>query len=806
MHAGELLENVLLPEDGPLDPFVVAVGEILESQFDPSDSLARLTALVGESIPHDYVDCALVDESRGGLVSLQETASLPERERPSHPYALEGSLIGGIIESGRVALVRDLQDDGLIDLLSPRERGLVRRLGLRSCLVLPLWLRTQPRGVLEIWSATSHAFSIGQVAVARRIADRVAPVAEIIGLYRSELGARRQLATLMEIAHTVSASLDLDEVLRLVARTLTETLDLPSCAIYLRDEQRNVLVPRIAHSRSLPASVDQAALEEAFQQNEFPIGVLGPGHVWHGGRPNVIDDPASHPWFTEDFLRAVPLVAAMEVPLVVRDRLLGLAALPLWERGRSFSEWQLRLAHGIGQSAAVAIEHGQLYSRARELGQVEERNRLAREVHDTLAQGLTAIALQLESAERLLPPDTDARILVAETRTLARRSLDEARRAVWGLAPSSLEGRTLPKALEQELSSFGRRTGIQTAFVLAEGISNLAEERAAALLRVTQEALHNVEKHAQAPRVRVQLEPRTDSEEVVLLVADDGDGFDVAGTQPSPEGGFGLTSMRERLRAVGGTLEIESAPGWGTRVRACVPAGPREAAASVTDAAAPSPIRVLVVDDHPLARQGIRQLLDGVADVVVVGEAADGREALDLAQALRPDVVLMDLRMPNMGGSEATRELRDRHPDINVLILTTFAREQDLFEALRAGARGYLLKDASVEDLATAIRTVHEGGSLVEPAMASRLIDRFGELVQRGQLTEHLTEREMEVLAVLATGARNREIADRLSVTEKTVKYHLGQLYAKLDVTGRAEAVTRARALGLVPAEDRLPA
>ena len=142
----------------------------------------------------------------------------------------------------------------------------------------------------------------------------------------------------------------------------------------------------------------------------------------------------------------------------------------------------------------------------------------------------------------------------------------------------------------------------------------------------------------------------------------------------------------------------------------------------------PSPIRVLLVDDHPLAREGLRRLLDGRDDVVVMGEAGDGLEGVERALALRPDVVLMDLQMPRLSGVGAIQALREQWPEARVLIVTTFAQDEHLFEALRAGARGYLLKDAGADELAAAIKTVHEGGSLVQPVMASRLLDRFGEL------------------------------------------------------------------------------
>ena len=194
------------------------------------------------------------------------------------------------------------------------------------------------------------------------------------------------------------------------------------------------------------------------------------------------------------------------VPLVVRDRLRGAAVLPIRDESRVFGEETLAMGMGIAQSAAVAVEHAQLYGRARELAIVEERNRVAREVHDTLAQGLTAIALQLETAERLLPPGAEAKRIVGDAREQAHRSLDEARRAVWGLTARPLDGASLPEALQGEVERFERRTGVPAQLTEDADVEPLSDEQATALLRVAQEALHNVEKHAKATRVRVELQ------------------------------------------------------------------------------------------------------------------------------------------------------------------------------------------------------------------------------------------------------------------------------------------------------------
>jgi DNA-binding NarL/FixJ family response regulator len=220
------------------------------------------------------------------------------------------------------------------------------------------------------------------------------------------------------------------------------------------------------------------------------------------------------------------------------------------------------------------------------------------------------------------------------------------------------------------------------------------------------------------------------------------------------------------------------------------------------DDADSEPVRVLIVDDYPLARQGLRRALEERPNVVVVGDARDATEALELTVALRPDVILMDLQMPRVSGVTAIRLLRQAWSEARILVLTAFAQDEHLFEALRAGARGYLLKSAEVGELVEAIQEVHAGGTLVAASLTPRLVERVSWIDERSHIAETLTEREADVLRLIATGARNRDIADQLVITEKTVKHHIGQIHAKLGVRTRTEAVARARRLGLLPIDD----
>ncbi len=214
-----------------------------------------------------------------------------------------------------------------------------------------------------------------------------------------------------------------------------------------------------------------------------------------------------------------------------------------------------------------------------------------------------------------------------------------------------------------------------------------------------------------------------------------------------------------------------------------------------------SPIRLLLVDDQALFREGLRTLLSLQPDVDVVGEAAHGEQAVQQAKALRPQVVLMDLRMPVLNGVEATRRIRAQNPECQVIVLTTFDDDDDVFDALRAGAVGYLLKDAPQEKLMEAIRLAARGESFLQPSIATKLVAEFSRLSSTRpadrKLVDALSEREIEVLQHLARGMSNKEIATALYIAEGTVKNHMTSILGKLGVADRTHAALKARELGI---------
>jgi DNA-binding NarL/FixJ family response regulator/anti-sigma regulatory factor (Ser/Thr protein kinase) len=326
----------------------------------------------------------------------------------------------------------------------------------------------------------------------------------------------------------------------------------------------------------------------------------------------------------------------------------------------------------------------------------------------------------------------------------------------------------LEAALSDYVKRWSRHFGIE-AEILSHGMDKerMTDEIESMLYRITQEALTNVAKHAGAENVSVLLEPPDDH--VSLIIEDDGRGFDAE--QPfAQQEGLGLVGMRERAALVGGTLRIDSEPGRGTTVVTGIPAPPAPAGGrSHMDK-----LRILLADDHKVVRRGLRLLVGEQSDMEVVGESNNGRKGITLAQQLRPDVVVMDVSMPELNGLKATEKLKGLCPDIKILTLTRHTDSAYLQQLIQAGASGYVLKQSPDEELILAIRAVANGQTYLDPAITGQVIEQItGKREPRGSPAgKNLSPREEEVLRLIAQGYIHKEIADRLRISAKTVDAH----------------------------------
>ncbi len=683
--------------------------------------------------------------------------------------------------------------------------------------VVPLTLAGRPLAVLvgQLLPGAAPRSGVWQ-AQAAETAVRTALMVELLRLsvaYQDEQNLRQSSRV---IAAAILEGHPLQEVATLITEAVALRLRVERVGLFLRDVDGS-LQPIVLRNVSAAYGNGIARLSRPSPAFKRSVATGLPYYA-----RNIQDDPQVPPELRALFEReeiTTLLLAVMQQGAASTGTLV---VYPCAER--QFTPAEIALFQSFTDQAALAVAMTRQMEQQREVAMSEERNRLAREMHDTVAQSLTGLILQIETAKTSVETGdlSAAAELLVMARVQAKHALEDTRRAVHGLAPASLERLTAAKAIAEEARRFEAETGIPALFIQTGDEQPLPPEQQTALLRIAQEALTNARKHAQAQRVRVGLQFGPES--VSLLVEDDGIGFDVdAVIVPGPQGGYGLFGMRERARLLDGELEIESPSGWGTRLRAVLPyrpasplgttrSAPLQAApapirlpggAAVGPVPAPDAVRVLLADDHDITRQGVRSMLEAGGEIVVVGEAMDGAQAVAQARTLHPDVVLMDIQMPLMDGLEATRVLHAEMPELPVVILTTFQTAESVAEALGAGAKGYLLKDADASDLIAAVRAARRGEALLAPAVADRLA-ALANLQPAGPSSpDTLNERELEILQLLARGGRNKEIAAQLFLSTKTVEYHLAHLFHKLGVSNRTEAARVATERGLVVPEGR---
>lgn len=464
--------------------------------------------------------------------------------------------------------------------------------------------------------------------------------------------------------------------------------------------------------------------------------------------------------------------------------------------------------------------------------------------HAHLLRTLSAMIAQIGALQHLVRDESDGpragavpldessalRNGLAALEQMAREMLYELRISGDDRHLEALPDLPLGEALSRLVDETAEALQLSSRVIFSGDERPLSNEVARLLYRITRELLAQVRQHGGARRLRFTLNYGRD--EVQMSIEDDGVPSEQAissifarDASPSPappfssqESGSGdsfaqttMLLLRTRVEHLGGSLEIISGVEQGTQARVSMPyahhthevvAPPasRDLAPVTVTPAALDRIRVLIVDSQAVTRAGLRRLLESYEDLQVVGEASDGVQAASETAELGPRVVILDAQLPQGQSLETLRQIKQLNPDTHVLLLSTLDREEYLYETLRAGAEGYALKDIAPDELARAVRTVARGEVLVQPQIAGRLISRFGRQGRAGSMLESLTARELEVLRLLARGLRNKEIASRLFVSERTVNFHLANIYQKLNVSGRTEALSKAHEQGLLTA------
>jgi GAF domain-containing protein len=440
--------------------------------------------------------------------------------------------------------------------------------GSRSALAVPIVLSNRLIGVINVESSRLAAFDADDESTLQTLADGLAVGIENARLFEAERRRQQELTGILDVTTAATSSLLLDDVLGVVARGLSDAVDGLSCGIYLLDDTGELLIPRASvgyHGGPLTGPAGEMPI--ALADESFLREAITSGHA------QMTADAATDPRTNKALVRLLRLKSLLAVPLIAKGRPLGVAVVAALVDRYSFTQAQGRLAEAIADTAALAVENARLYARSRELATAEERNRLAREIHDTLAQGLTAVTLQLEVADELLDDPSrlgEAREKVRRGMEVTRANLEEARRSVMDLRAAPLQDQTLPEALSRLTASAAQEHHFEGCFRVHEVEGRLPSHLEAGFYRIAQELLSNIGKHARATQVDMTLKRWNGS--LLLAVTDDGVGFDPAAPRAAGvTGGFGLVGLRERVALLGGQLQIDSAPDEGTSVRIKVP-------------------------------------------------------------------------------------------------------------------------------------------------------------------------------------------------------------------------------------------
>ncbi|PEC82595.1 histidine kinase [Bacillus cereus] len=425
----------------------------------------------------------------------------------------------------------------------------------------------------------------------------------------------------------------------------------------------------------------------------------------------------------------------------------------------------------------------QYVSQVERITLLEERDRLSKDLHDTMGHSYTSIIMGMETLRMELKSKEGEQQLDSLLQ-LARNSMEEVRLYLQQLDLSQ-ESLPLAVTLQQLTDEFKKHVKVNVRTQIIGEEYMVSKQSKMTLYRSLQESLTNAVRHGHSTEIIVSL--HFEPQQIRLDVQDNGCGVE------EWKDGFGLTAMKERVSQLQGRVIVYSKKGEGTLISCVLP---KQVQLSNEQ------IRLCIVDDHSFIRESLHTILDGQEDLQVVGMAEDGERALELCEGLKPDVVLMDLEMPNLDGIHATKVIKEKWPDIRVLILSTFQNTERAKEIIRNGADGYLLKSIDSRELAESIRLVYRGGTMITHDLFHRMWEEneeTGLFESRSDGKEYgLTKRELEILELLSQGSRYKTIASTLYLSNGTVRNYASNLYEKLGVKNREDAVQKAKDIGLL--------
>ena len=786
----------------------------------------RLLEMVakGDSLPSilDAI-CRLVEELCSGcLCSILLLDSSGKRlwhgAGPSIPkpyaQAIDGFVIGPNVGScGSAAyraeqvIVSDIATDPR--WTSFREEALTN--SLRACWSTPiLSLENRVLGTFAMYyreprsPAPRHQDVIEQITHLASIAIQRKRAEE--ALRASEQLARGQVEALTYSLDVLATAPAPDKFLGQMLSTMGRLLAAQSVILWLLDESDDSLVLRAWAEGTNFAKADP---EHPWVKNPLSWKEdRGLRELFFSGAPVVCEDLEHDPDISlelREYLKSGGTKKFLRIPTLVGGRVRGFIGIRHGERPNYRPE-EIELAQALAHQAMLAIQLNEFAEKSRQSAILEERNRMARDIHDTLAQGFTGVIVQLEAADDAIGCSRrkEANEHLQRAAELARRSLSEARRSVHALRPEALQAGNFWDALQGIVKNTTAGTALHTMFELRGQLRDLPPVWQENLLHIGQEALTNALKYAHPRNFETRLTSDTQrtspgasrrrrwirSQQPTrrLRPGRDARARRANGRQPKDHQRARQRHKTRRYPALQRRIEIvrpKMKPAGKTTTRAL-----GKEAASPPKPGKKSRIRVLIADDHTVVREGLVSLIRRKPDMTVIGEAKNGHEAVDLWKQHRPDVTLLDLRMPELDGVSAIKEIRDQDEHARILVLTTFDGDEDIYRAIQAGAKGYLLKDVPREALMDSIRRVNAGETCVPVHLAAKLAERVS--------GETLSSREVDVLKLMAQGKSNKEIGAALFISEGTVKSHVKAIFAKMNVISRTEAVASATRRGLI--------
>jgi signal transduction histidine kinase/DNA-binding NarL/FixJ family response regulator len=450
--------------------------------------------------------------------------------------------------------------------------------------------------------------------------------------------------------------------------------------------------------------------------------------------------------------------------------------------GMAFSSQ--RIAHRALDKAKKEFEERQRTESA--LAVTRERERMGRDLHDSLGQVLSFIVVQSQATAMLVKEGQlkEAEANLDQLEQAAGSAAVDLRQHILGLR-SSRPDQNFVDLLDAMIAQYKERYSLQVNLSLPDevGVLSLTADAQEPLLFVIQETLTNTAKHAQASLVMITFSCLHDS--IQVFISDNGMGFDPSKSMGKDH--FGLQIMRERMEQIRGTFEIRSKPGSGTQVLLSLPRSPR----SETQRQALKALRILLADDHPLFMEGLQKLLVG-RGMNVIATARDGQEAVEKAFALHPDVLIMDMNMPRLTGLAATRQIKEKLPEIKIIILTISDDEEILYQALQNGASGYLLKTLDADKLSGLLYELTQGETPLAPGLAGRLVNllaRSSDEALVGEDLYGLSAQQLSILRLVKKGKTYKEIGVLMQLSEPTIKYHMAQILKRLNLSTREEAL-----------------